>query len=381
MAWLLAVGCLLTVLAQIVPLLSVAFTTLWLLALMLMAVRHRSEIRFSGMSLLATGAGVVLGAYCSARFLATGEFGYMDGFFLLYTKSLLMYMVGLALFSASDGRGGVWKVILVAYVLGSIIYLAWAFANFFPGFSVWLDNEIYLFSSKNSFGQICGVSAIVLFLAGFESRTTSHRLPCWLLTAVFSFSVLLFQCRTAVLAVVLSVVFILAMKRRKRILFVGMIVVLLMILAFPSLRDLFVHAFFLDKYEEAGADAFSSGRLGLWELALSRTSGSELFGLGDYYVDNLYINIYANLGIVGLLILMIVWVPRVVANIRQGLFCRDERIEVGFLRQAVAALTVFYVIESMLEGQPPFGPGACSFLFWMLCGYLDAGLSQSRRRL
>ena len=29
-------------------------------------------------------------------------------------------------------------------------------------------------------------------------------------------------------------------------------------------------------------------------------------------------------------------------------------------------LTMFYFIESVLEGYPPFGPGVSSFMFWFL---------------
>lgn len=371
MAWVLAAGCLFTVLAQISPSLSVVFTALWLSALLVMAVRHRAEVRFSGMSLLAAGAGVALGAYCSVQFLLTGELGYVDGFFLLYAKCLLMYLVGLAFFSASGGLGGGWRAILAVYILASAVYLAWVLANYFPGLGVWLDSQVYLYSSKNSLGQICGVSAVVLLLAGSEAGTVPRKALCWLLAAALTVGVLLVQCRTAVLAVALSAVFLLFMRRKKRILLVVGAVALLVVLASPALRDFLAHAFFLDKYEGADANAFSSGRFGLWELALSRTSGSELFGLGDYYVDNLYIDIYANLGIVGLLIFMAVWVPRIVVNVRRGLSSWTDGSEMGLLQQAVAALTVFYVVESMLEGQPPFGPGTCSFLFWMACGYLD----------
>lgn len=32
----------------------------------------------------------------------------------------------------------------------------------------------------------------------------------------------------------------------------------------------------------------------------------------------------------------------------------------------LTSFVIFYFIESLLEGQPPFGPGVSSFMFWML---------------
>lgn len=32
----------------------------------------------------------------------------------------------------------------------------------------------------------------------------------------------------------------------------------------------------------------------------------------------------------------------------------------------LTCFVIFYLVESMLEGQPPFGPGVSSFMFWML---------------
>ena len=52
------------------------------------------------------------------------------------------------------------------------------------------------------------------------------------------------------------------------------------------------------------------------------------------------------------------WITRAVSNftVRSGLN----------LDAFLMCLTMFYFIESALEGYPPFGPGVSSFMFWFL---------------
>ena len=42
-------------------------------------------------------------------------------------------------------------------------------------------------------------------------------------------------------------------------------------------------------------------------------------------------------------------------------------------------LAIFYFVETILKGFPPIGPGTCSFLFWIVCGYIDGSKAQRER--
>lgn len=52
------------------------------------------------------------------------------------------------------------------------------------------------------------------------------------------------------------------------------------------------------------------------------------------------------------------WITRAVSNFKAGSGLNSD----AFLM----CLTMFYFIESVLEGYPPFGPGVSSFMFWFL---------------
>lgn len=366
-----ATGCFVTVIAQVESRLSAVFTLLWLSLALYLAVLYRSKARMTGLPLLTVGVAVLLGVSCSACCLLTGETGYLTGFFQLYLKCLLMYLIGVLVSSADDMTPGQWRTVLAAYVAASCVYMAWAWASYFPGFSAWLSSSTYLFAAKNSLGQICGVASVVLAVAGAGLEDGPRKAALWGGSALMACCVLLIQCRTAALAVALALIVLLASDGKRKAL-VALAIALAVALALsPTLRTYASHALFLDKYAGADANAMSSGRLAAWGRALANLDGRWLLGLGKYYVDNAYVNLLANLGLVGLALFMAVWAPRVVVNLKRGLGSNRDGGGLGTLWQLVALLTVFYLVESLLEGYPPFGPGTCSFVFWMLSGYLD----------
>lgn len=345
---------------------------LWLLVALYLCARFIDGVRFTGLPFATVFAAVVLALYCSVCYLVFGEIGYLNGFLQLYLKCLLMYLIGtLARDVVSPGRG--WGFILASYVVASCIYICWAMANYFPGFGAWLSSMAYLFEGKNGLGQIVGVAASVFLVNALEeSRPGCWRVASLLTFAALTVCILLIQCRTAFLAVCCSAVFLLFLKKRKRTLIGALVLILFALALSPDLRDFFSHAFFLDKYDGADANALSSGRLDLWAEALRNLAGRELVGLGDYYVDNMYINLIANIGIVGALPVMGIWVARAIINFRRGIKSVPRQDPYCILLRMVACLTVFYLVETVLEAHPPFGPGTCSFIFWMLCGYLDS---------
>ena len=115
----------------------------------------------------------------------------------------------------------------------------------------------------------------------------------------------------------------------------------------------------IDKYAGADINTLSSGRLGLYVQALDNFIESPILGVGRYYVDCSYIYILAESGIIGFLLIEFIWLKRIVLNLKHKYspYARPYML---------TSFVIFYFIESLLEGQPPFGPGVSSFMFWML---------------
>ena len=86
--------------------------------------------------------------------------------------------------------------------------------------------------------------------------------------------------------------------------------------------------------------------------------------MGSWYVDCSYLMILTESGVIGFLLIESVWLQVVIRNFRERFSGEDApRVE-----NFIVMLTVFYLVESLLEGFPPFGPGVSAMGFWLFCG-------------
>ncbi len=363
----------LTLLSQLAPLQGVALSTgyaiCWVSTLVYGVSRGLSSLRLEGFARIFLTAYLVAGVFCCCLFLLTGEGGYVNGFFLLLTKVALVYYAGWTCSPLLNCRG--MDLLLWVYVVFAAVYALWVQITYIPTVSIWMGSQTYLYGAKNSFGQVSGMAVLcLLFFLNPKGRLAKG--VRWVLIAYLGLMVVLAQCRTALLALFVAALVWLTLRGKLRIAIVATVICTLAVLAVPDLRSYAEHAFLLDKYDGAGLDAFSSGRLGIWARSLSMFLAHPLTGVGDWYVDNMYINCLTNLGVLAGGAVLGLWAYRIALNIRSR--PAGNREAWGWearLRGLVLAATAFYIVESLLEGQPPLGPGTCSFLFWVLCGYLD----------
>ena len=257
------------------------------------------------------------------------------------------------------------------YWLSALVLGAYISFRYVPTFSTWVQTVTYLYAGKNSVVQILCSSAILLIVLGkdYNSRFSIVKWAYILFAFVMTF---LLRGRTAILSTVIAIsVFVLSSKgnTKKRVTFVVIVcVILIAIISDDSLNLIVRHALGLDTYQSIDLDRFSSGRLTLYKNAIDLFASNWLIGVGDYYVDNFYINSITTLGIIGGGPLILMWVVRIIMIIRN--FKKNPK---NLICVASMTLSVFYFIESLLEAYPPFGPGSCSFMFWLLCGLSDSG--------
>lgn len=138
-------------------------------------------------------------------------------------------------------------------------------------------------------------------------------------------------------------------------------------------RNIFNQAFMVNKYSSSqglNLETFSSGRMHLWANALAVFSSHVFLGGGNYYVDNLYINLLAQGGLIGSLFLIGLLFFRMYLNF-QSLRCNKFRIHSNAVLKINVIASIFYIVMTIFEGYPPFGPGVASMFFWMLNGMMD----------
>lgn len=168
------------------------------------------------------------------------------------------------------------------------------------------------------------------------------------------------ECRTALIGIgVVTLLNIIFISKHKIVLLLGVLIAVLVVFRIPAVYKFAEKALGLSKMEQ-GLDNFSSGRIGLYKEALQTFYDSPLIGTGNYYVDCSYISILAESGIIGFLLIEMVWWSQLVRSL---IFASKNKNMFGYF---VVSITVFYIMESIGEANPPFGPGAAVFMYWLM---------------
>ena len=268
---------------------------------------------------------------------------------------LLVTLVG-DFFGISMSREGLQKI-LKTYLISAVLYALWVNITYYASYSNWLKQTMYAFVQKNSAAQIWSAGVLIaLLLIEYKSKfekTIGYVSPAYLVI-VCGIS----QCRTALLALAVIVCAYILLKSKHKLR--GGIIIGLACIAvwnLPLTRKFIDQALFLTKYAGADLNTFSSGRLGHWARAIEVFSENMFFGVGQYYVDCSYLCILAELGLFGFILVEIIWFFRAFLNFK---------IRNSYTKDFLFCLTIFYLVESVLEGYPPFGPGVSSFMFWFL---------------
>lgn len=268
---------------------------------------------------------------------------------------LLVSIIG-CMYSDIDKR--VINMIGKIYIYCAFLFGLWVQITYFRSYNSWLNQRLYVFAQKNSAGQIW-ISAVFVAVFLIEYRSKIERVFILIISLYLIVITGFSQCRTALLgfAVGLIAYAFLRAKHKVRliILFVAVFLALWMI---PRTRTFIEQALVLNKYAGADMNTFTSGRIDKYFKAFNVILDSPFIGVGKYYVDNSYILIMAESGIIGFLIIEFVWIKKMI-------LCFKYNSDISN-KSFLFVMTFFYIVESLLEGYPPFGPGVSSFMFWLL---------------
>lgn len=247
---------------------------------------------------------------------------------------------------------------IFTYIFATTIFAVYINLKIFTVYDQWVDSTGYLFAQKNSASQILGTAVLLIYCVFLRSPVTNKFLKIGLSCLAIYFVLLcaLCKCRAVLLALVCVFIINFFINVKHKLFY---LIIAAAIVAFCS-QNVTVQKFIygslnLNNYDFKNLNEFSSNRIELWKRALDIFNDNALFGVGNYYVDNAYINILTESGIIGFLIIMPVFMCRMICNIKF-----TEQLNNGLL----LFLTLFYLVESLLEAYPPFGPGVSVFMFW-----------------
>lgn len=251
------------------------------------------------------------------------------------------------------------QYLIKTYIISSLIFAIYVQMTYFSSYTSWLAQESYVFLQKNSAAQLWGTSIFMILFLVKENKNWK-RFLYYILLFYFLFLIFIFQCRTAILGLAISVLIYTLFKSKRKIpILLSYLAVLTFMWNFEPTRGFINQALLLNKYANSSLDTFSSGRLTLWKNAYDLFSSSPLFGIGKYYVDCSYLLILTETGVLGFALIETVWISKILINIKQ----KDKNNKNNIF---LFIITIFFIVESILEGYPPFGPGASCFAFWFI---------------
>lgn len=363
--WLILISTIITVILQIPAFenLRIINYFMWSVTGILVMVSQKGIIGKTTIGLFYVFLEIWLFLLCALCTMITGKSYLECGVLKILILPLFMYWIGI---QVNDSV--FLKKIFKGYIVAAIVLATYICVVYIPSFSTWSVNEVYLYGSKNSAAQIFSSAALLALYN--ETKKKSENVLKLLATGYLILVTALLQCRTAMLGTLAAVIFIeiVVKKKRLRTMF-GVILGTTVLLRNEKVQSFVQQAFLIRQYTGRSLNDFSSGRLMLYKVAIDKFSLSPWIGIGDYYVDDFFINALVEIGILGGGVVVGFWIFVALRNLRLTIKNNDE------IQKILGAMTVYYFVTSFMEAFPPFGPGSCSFVFWLLQGYCD-GMNQ-----
>lgn len=282
----------------------------------------------------------------------------------------------------------IWCILNVYRIMMFILAIYIIITRVNGNVSTWMNSEVYLMtgsSHKNTLGQLLGCGFLEFWI-NYQCENRKKIVIKLAGTILLIVPLLYVQSRSALIALGICLIYAILVgdKLQHKIIKMSLIALIFFVIFNSEIvLDIVKQAFLINKYSNASGiniATFSSGRTQYWKDAIDIFQKYFCFGVGDYYVDNFYLAVLAQSGIFGGLCLFGLITNRMYLNFRAFYGKPQNKRKDYLLEKNVVVISVFYIIMSIFECFPPFGPGVASMLFWMLSGAVD-GKKYRKRKL
>ena len=248
-------------------------------------------------------------------------------------------------------------------------------AGFFLAYSVYnnylADSSIlahgYAFKNKNSMGQIllcCGFIALV----NYKPQNVAVKIAYYLAICFMFLVMILMKARaTMVCGFFMIMYYVYKLKNRK----LQMLIILLLLLGVglilinQDLYELIVTGILLANNDVNDINDVSSDRVVFVSEAIELLKDNFIIGVGNYYIDCMPVAMLLQFGILGATFVFIL-IYIFYYHVTRLDYNNDKLSRTAFV------LLLAFLINSLFEAQPPFGPGAKCFLLWVTIGFAFA---------
>ena len=257
-------------------------------------------------------------------------------------------------------------MIIGCLILGLVVYFYYLqFAD--------MASTTYAYDAKNSLGQILFVGGVMALVGLKLYNKKALKLFLTGSIIILLIIIMLLKSRATIICIFFVLLYYMMQKRSKKLrkyVVMGCLGMVVTIILSEDLYNLIVVNIIFANRDASSVSSLSSGRSELILKALRLIDDNWLLGVGDKYLDCMPIAILLQYGIIGFFIVIaFLWVlSRKVIRLPQNNVIN------------ISAFLIFcsFILNSLFEAYPPFGPGAKCFPLWMLLGF---ALSSKKRSI
>lgn len=288
--------------------------------------------------------------------------------YLPISISFFIYMASFVIYKKSNPS--IYNILIVIYAILMLLLTIDIFKTYFNGIFI---SAGYLYGQKNSKGPMIDFAILfgIFLILNLKSK---------ILKIVFSFSIAfefltlnLMRSRNDLLALYLVIIVLIlkSIKTNKRASFLTLLIIILAILLFTIFASNLVGSIFsplvevfIKHFHINNLNNLTSGRLHYYAQALNTFGKNPIIGtlgIQNYYVDDAFLTLIANYGLVGAILyipFMFFILYTIIINLMRNSI-KDLRFYISLVWLATLSISLF-------EGLPPFGPGTTYIVAWIL---------------
>ena len=247
---------------------------------------------------------------------------------------------------------------IISFIYGLVVYF-----RYLKGADMF--SIIYAYSDKNSAAQIF-LSACIIMFTLYKPSNRINKILLYCFIAILLYLMFILKSRATLLGfffVVTYFTFAYENKKVRYVFFAGISLILLYILTSPTLYKTVVEGILFANRDASDLNSLSSGRVELLSSCIQLFLTNPFIGIGNKYFDCFPVIILTQYGMMGASIIF-----TFIGKVVKDCFCVLDKS--NKLDLCAFLLMVTYLLDSLFEAQPPFGPGVKCFPLWMIWGIM-----------
>lgn len=249
------------------------------------------------------------------------------------------------------------------FFVASLIYGISVYVKYLVGADMF--STVYAYGDKNSAAQIFLSACIILFTL-FRPSNFAQKIVAYSLIVILLYVMFVLKSRATLLGfffVLGYFTFVYKNKKVRYVFFLSIIAICIYILSNPSFYRTLVEGILFANRDSTDLNSLSSGRVEQLETCVDLFVSSPIIGIGNKYFDCFPVIILTQYGIMGAIIVFVFIANR----IKECVYKLDLNNQLDL---CAFLLMMTYMLNSLFEAQPPFGPGVKCFPLWMIWGIM-----------